>query len=213
MATRCTHLRTDGARCTMIAVNGNELCFYHESRLMRMRARPCPPSTFATVPLVSFIYPEDHGAILENVHAIARALARGDIDARIASVMDRLMNTALRTLRQGRNLEKTLTSDEMIRAFRVDDDGNFRVLDNSPEPSPEADEVPPQPAAISAISAEAATPATHPVSAVIKTKDLNRPIAAIGFKTRRNSTKLRAMALLFRPGHCPPAGFRLDLAE
>ena len=136
---RCTHLRINGARCAMPAANGGELCYDHESRRLRLRARPSLPSSFPTVPLVGFVYPEDHAAILENIHAISRALSLGEIDYRQASVMDRIMNTALRTLRQGKKLEETVTSKEMITHFRVDEDGNARAIDNPTESAAEPD--------------------------------------------------------------------------
>ena len=36
--TRCTHLKINGTRCTMPAASGRELCFHHESRMLRQRA-------------------------------------------------------------------------------------------------------------------------------------------------------------------------------
>jgi hypothetical protein len=157
--TRCTHLKINGARCTMPAVYNKDLCFHHESRLLRLRSRPTLPSTFATVPLVSFVYPEDHDCILENVHAIPRSLAHSEINDRTASVMDRLMNTALRTLRQGRKLEKTVMSDEMVRHFCLDPDGNPRATDPPAAPVPESVPEKAEPITIPAISAEAEEPA------------------------------------------------------
>ena len=104
------------------------------------------------------MYPEDHGAILENVHAIARAFVHSEIDDRKASILDRLMNTALRTLRQRPRLEKTVTSEEMIRHFRMDEDGNPRAIEPPTEvppakPEPVAETA--EPAILPAISAEA----------------------------------------------------------
>jgi hypothetical protein len=155
----------------MPAAYGKDLCFEHHSRLLRMRVKPATPDTFVTVPLVRFVYPEDHDCILENVHAVARALAHCAINDRVASVMDRLMNTALRTLRQGQKLEKTVTCDEMIRHFRLDGDGHPRAAEpvaypiadpivgppaeSAPQPIAEA----PQPAIIPVISAQAEEPA------------------------------------------------------
>ena len=156
--TRCTHLKINGTRCTMPAASGRELCFHHESRMLRQRARPCPPSTYLPNSVVPLVYPEDHGAILENVHAIARAFVHSEIDDRKASILDRLMNTALRTLRQRPRLEKTVTSEEMIRHFRMDEDGNPRAIEPPTEvppakPEPVAETA--EPAILPAISAEA----------------------------------------------------------
>jgi hypothetical protein len=147
----------------MPAVHDKDLCFEHDYRLHRLRAKPALPSTFVTVPLVRFVYPEDHDAILENVHSVARALGESIINDRVASVMDRLMNTALRTLRQGQKLEKTVTCDEMIRHFRLDGDGNRRAAEPAADPPAESAPEPiaktPQPAVIPAISAQAEEPA------------------------------------------------------
>jgi len=167
--TRCTHLRINGARCTMPAANGKDLCFTHESRLLRMRQRPTPPSTFVTMPLVSFVYPEDHDAILDNVYAIARSYDQGMIDDRKAAIMDRLMNTALRTLRQGLRIEKTVTSDEMIRHFRLDSDGNPRALPDGEQPcKPES----PEPASPQAIPEPVHDPGTVLPSITAQAEDL-----------------------------------------
>ena len=217
--TRCTHLRINGARCTMPAVNGKDLCFEHEYRLARLRAKPALPSTFVTVPLVSFVYPEDHDCILDNVHAISRALGESIINDRTASLMDRLMNTALRTLRQRQKLEKTITSDEIIRHVRLDPDGNPRATETTAEASPAPET--PEPTILPALSAEAEEPAEpdQPISSsqsselrrVVNSRNLSALLSTLA--EGRKLERLLSNTYIFRNGKLIVAPLRARAAQ
>jgi len=114
----------------MPAANDSELCFNHASRLRRMRVKPCPPSTWVTVPLISFVFADDENSVLENINATARAFDHQQIDYRQLHAVTNLMHLALKTVREGKKLEKTVTSKEMVRHFRVDNEGNaFAIPD------------------------------------------------------------------------------------
>jgi hypothetical protein len=160
---RCTHLRINGARCAMPAVHGKDLCFTHEARYMRLRSKPSLPNTFAQAPLVGFIYPEDHDSILENIHSICRAMDQSTIDYRNASVMERLMKTALSTINQRERL-KDKPPAETPRRIRYDEKANAYALDTvepgptSPDPASSAADPAAEPATLPSVTAVADQP-------------------------------------------------------
>lgn len=133
-AHRCRYVKTNGARCTAPALNRRELCFDHHRRLQmaRGRLRPSTPATFNMVPLVNFVWAEDHHSILFNLNEIAEALSRGIIDTRQAGAMTSIMRTCLKALRQMRDIEKAV---EPVRAY-VEQDGLPLVVPADPPAPP-----------------------------------------------------------------------------
>ncbi|HEX4006120.1 MAG TPA: hypothetical protein VHX60_08095 [Acidobacteriaceae bacterium] len=173
---RCRFVKTSGARCTTPALHHRELCFAHERRLnlVRGKLRPTPPATFNTVPLVNFVWAEDHHSILFNLNQIALALASGAIDAHQAGAMTSLMRTCLRTLRQMRAIESV---EEPVAAY-IDENGQPMALPTEAglDPAP-VDQATPQPdhptAAPASASASAPAPAPVPVPVPALSYDAN----------------------------------------
>jgi hypothetical protein len=133
---RCRFVKINGARCTQPALRRKELCFDHDFRLklMRGKCRATTPATFNTVPLVSFVWTEDHHSILHNLNQIATALATGVIDTHQAGAMTSLMRTCLKTLRQMRDIE----SIEPPVEDYADDHGQPMALpDSDPDDEPD----------------------------------------------------------------------------
>jgi hypothetical protein len=130
MQSRCRYTRINGARCTMPTLNGHELCYQHEERrrlaALKWRALPEPN---AAGPLVSFCYVEDHASILANLNAIAEAFANHQIDYRQASMLNHLMQTGLKTLRQMNVIENRIDAEEVVRDITYDDSGHPLAAD------------------------------------------------------------------------------------
>jgi len=124
---RCCHLSLSGARCTMPSLNGRDLCFNHDRRRREDLRKARPPFITRSVPLVSFVYMEDHAAILDNLNSIAQAFAQQSIDHRQASALTFLMHTALKTLRQMRDMETAVTPEQAPRDVVYDDKNQAKV--------------------------------------------------------------------------------------
>ncbi|HEY3836738.1 MAG TPA: hypothetical protein VGL72_09205, partial [Bryobacteraceae bacterium] len=114
---RCRFVRVNGARCRVPSKPGSDLCSDHHFRktYSRGRLRPCPPSTFNTVPLVRFAWADDHDSILFNCNQIALALVHDTINARQAGALNAVMHTAQRSLRQ-KFLHERFEAQERERA-------------------------------------------------------------------------------------------------
>lgn len=128
---RCCHIRTNGARCTMPALYGKNLCYDHFRRQQLQFKKPVLPEGCA--PLVSFAYMEDHHSILQNLNAIADAYARCFIDYRAASAANRLMLTALKTLAQMKRIEDQISAEEVARDVVSGERGELQA---PPDPAP-----------------------------------------------------------------------------
>ena len=131
---RCCHVKQNGARCTMPALHGHQLCCAHYQRQERLRRQPRAPQwSDHMVPIVLFNYMEDHASILANLNAAADAFARHDIDFRQLSAITRFFETCLRTLRQMHRVEETLAAEDMVRDVVTTDSGELQAL---PDPGP-----------------------------------------------------------------------------
>ncbi|MGD0368889.1 MAG: hypothetical protein ABSA94_15640 [Acidobacteriaceae bacterium] len=140
---RCRRVHLNGARCTMPAKHGGEVCYNHERHLRAVRrVRPILPDTTPLSPLVSFVYMEDHASILHNLNAIALSFAHHQIDHRQVGTLTYLMQTCLKTLRQMEQLETRPTLDEIVTDVVFDEhdqplaapDPQADALSASPEP-------------------------------------------------------------------------------
>jgi hypothetical protein len=133
MEFRCRYTRINGARCTMPALDGHDLCFQHQQRKRQARLKPILPEPNTAGPLVSSVYMEDHAAVLANLNAIAEAFARHSIDHRQVETLTYLMQTCLKTLRQMHELEADLKAEDAVRQV-VYDDGLALAADPAPAP-------------------------------------------------------------------------------
>jgi hypothetical protein len=99
---RCRFVKSNGARCTMPALRGKDLCFDHTFRVkaLRRRVRYLEIEAPLRVPLINYSWVEEHHAILHNLNEISLQLANGSIDTRQASAFTSLQRTCLKTLRQ-----------------------------------------------------------------------------------------------------------------
>ncbi|MGA7522084.1 MAG: hypothetical protein WBW84_06355, partial [Acidobacteriaceae bacterium] len=138
---RCRYLRINGARCRSAALDGQDLCFEHKLRKLRTARGRKPtllPATFNEIPLVSFAWVEDHTSILSNINHIIEAFAHGVIDHRQATAYACLMRTALKTLRQMRDLEDFAVKEKEKPAqrFELDECDLPLAIDESPRVPP-----------------------------------------------------------------------------
>jgi len=138
---RCRRVHLNGARCTMPAKHGGEVCYNHERHLRAVRrVRPILPDTTPLSPLVSFVYMEDHASILHNLNAIALSFAHHQIDHRQVGTLTYLMQTCLKTLRQMEQLETRPTLDEIVTDVVFDDQDQPLAAPDPPSdlpPTPE----------------------------------------------------------------------------
>jgi hypothetical protein len=162
---RCCHLRLNGARCTMPSLRGKTLCYDHDRRERRERFKPHLPELFPTAPLLSFAYMEDHASILNNINSIADAFARHAIDYRQVGPLTRLMQTALKTLRQMHVIEKEVAAEDSVRDVSYDEYHQGHAIDE-PVTGPASPETPNPESAIPASTESAsAHPANPPTAA------------------------------------------------
>jgi len=174
--TRCRYIRINGARCTIPALKGHDLCFDHQRRKLHKTRllKAALPETFATIPLVGFAWVEDHASILHNINVIVEALARSAIDLRQAATMNSLQRTALKTLRQMHDLEALRArenQEEPVRDFVLDECELPLAIPDRPVSAPvarEADEkesaAPERAVPDSAPSDSACLPSTAPLA-------------------------------------------------
>jgi hypothetical protein len=201
---RCRRVALSGARCTMPAKHGGELCYNHErhSRLTRVR-RPILPDTDIREPLVRFAYMEDHASILHNLNAIAQAFANNQIDHRQVGVLTYLMQTCLKTLRQMHELETRPALDEIVTDVVYDDQDLPLAVD--PQTDPPSDPIPDPPTAIAAdspspepfacaplspepldLQAVAAAPERCPLTAIRRLEALSAPSSRLQAVSRQS---------------------------
>lgn len=183
MDNRCAYLSLNGARCTMPALRGANLCFHHDRLRALARVKPSYPGARPTVPLVSFSYMDDHTSILANLNAIARAFAEHHIDHRQVTALTYLMQTSLKTLRQMKQLETAIIAEEMPTDVVYDQDnqplaapkpGSVPESEATPEPGSEPAAEPalpftPDPQPASAPAPDAILPASFQTLAENKT--------------------------------------------
>jgi hypothetical protein len=137
MESRCRYTRINGARCTMPALNGHDLCFQHQQRKRQAQRKPVPSDPKAPGPLVNLVYMDDHTSVLANLNAIAEAFAYGLIDHHQLGALTRLMQTCLKTLHQ----KHELSFDEegrgkVVQEVTYDEDGLALAVDPPPAPEP-----------------------------------------------------------------------------
>lgn len=135
---RCCHVRINGARCTMPAVNGAEFCYHHQTlrTFKMMRPQPTPPKWLST-PLFRLRYPDDYNDLIFNAHLALDAFARHDIDHRQLTTVVHQIETVRKCLlaaerhkkAQGRIEEK----ETLVTEFRRDKDGELLAI---PDPAP-----------------------------------------------------------------------------
>ena len=136
MESRCRYTRINGARCTMPALNGHELCYQHQQRKRHAQRKPVPSDPKAPGPLVNLVYMDDHTSVLANLNAVAEAFAYGLIDHRQVGALTRLMQTCLKTLHQKHELRfEEEGSGKVVQEVTYDEDGLALAVD--PPPAPE----------------------------------------------------------------------------
>ena len=136
MESRCRYTRINGARCSMPALNGHDLCFEHQQRKRQAQRKPAPSDPKAPGPLVNLVYMDDHTSVLANLNAIAEAFAYGLIDHHQLSALTRLIQTCLKTLRQKHDLEVNIHSTDRVHEVTYDEDGLPLAVDPPPDPAP-----------------------------------------------------------------------------
>lgn len=130
-ATRCRHVKINGARCTMPSWKDNGLCFEHNYRWEQQLRRPAPTrQTFS--PGIPFVWVEDEASVLHNLNLIAKALGDSEIDHRQAAVMTCVQRTCLRTLRQREERLQSEEEPEPIVADCVEEDGGQLLVPPDP---------------------------------------------------------------------------------
>ena len=206
-ATRCCHIRLNGARCTMPAIDGKDFCFNHDRLRVRARSKPCPPPTthWTSTPLVDFHVPETRDDILDSLYCATDAFARHMIDHRQLAVLGKQMELMLRTIRENeRQKEKIrqLEQEPPITRVRYEADGTpIAYRDDQPEPQPTPAPAPdpdPQPQA----TQDSAQPAILPtVTACVEEPGLTSapsvvfPICAPSKRSLGGSSAHRARAI------------------
>ena len=88
---RCCHIKLNGARCTMPAVNSKDFCFTHDIRRLRADMKPmAPPTTrYTEAPLFALRFPETYDDIVEISHSALDAFVRHQIDYRQLTTVSR----------------------------------------------------------------------------------------------------------------------------
>ena len=136
MESRCRYTRINGARCSMPALNGHDLCFQHQQRKRQAQRKPAPSDPKAPGPLVNLVYMDDHTSVLANLNAIAEAFAYGLIDHRQVSALTRLIQTCLKTLHQKKELNCYEKPGDPVLEVTYDEDGLPLAVDPPPDPAP-----------------------------------------------------------------------------
>lgn len=136
MESRCRYTRINGARCSMPALNGHELCFQHLERKRQAQRKPVPSDPKATGPLVNLVHMDDHASVLANLNAIAEAFVYGLIDHRQLSALTRLMQTCLKTLHQKQEHNWHEKPDAHLFDVTYDEDGLALAVEPPPAPAP-----------------------------------------------------------------------------
>jgi hypothetical protein len=143
MESRCRYTRINGARCSMPALNGHDLCYEHHERKRQAQRKPVPSDPKASGPLVHLVYMDDHTSVLANLNAVAEAFAYGHIDHRQLSALTRLMQTCLKTLHQREEHICSEKAHNPVHEVTYDEDGFALAVDPPPAPAP-AEEVKPK---------------------------------------------------------------------
>ena len=135
---RCCHVKINGARCTMPAVNGAEFCYHHDSlrTLKRMRPQPAPPKWLST-PLFHLRYPDNYEDLVFNSHLAIDAFARHEIDYRQLTAATRhfeMIRKCLIAAERHKKLHGRIEETETtVTEFRRGEDGELLAL---PDPAP-----------------------------------------------------------------------------
>jgi hypothetical protein len=191
---RCCHLSHAGARCTMPALRGKDLCYRHGHREKVLRVKPAVPDNFPLAPIVTFEYMDDHDSVMANLNAIADAFSRHAINHAQVSSLTYLMNTALKTLRQMSEIETKITAEEIVRDVVYNDlDQPQAIPDPEPVPEPGLEPEPPEqvlPIRNPGCSLHASSPAkTTPQPTTIHTLNATADPNPIVVHTYKNSKK------------------------
>lgn len=146
MAKTCTYVRVSGVRCGMIAMNGEDLCYYHlrddenrhiAERNMELQARMPKLRHIAQieVPLL-----EDAATIQNVITEVIRALAQRTISRHEAALMLYGLQTASSNLRsiQQPKAEEVITEVPEKLGSTVQRERMLRILDEYYERHPEA---------------------------------------------------------------------------
>lgn len=136
MESRCRYTRINGARCSMPALNGHELCFQHLERKRQAQRKPVPSDPKASGPLVNLVHMDDHASVLANLNAVAEAFVYGLIDHRQLSALTRLMQTCLKTLHQKQEHNWHEKPDAHLFDVTYDEDGLALAVEPPPAPAP-----------------------------------------------------------------------------
>ena len=136
---RCCHVRINGARCTMPAVNGDEFCYHHSTlrTLKRMRPKPTLPKWLST-PLFHLRYPDNYDDLLFNAHLALDAFARHEIDFRQLTTITHqieMVRKCLAAAERHKKLQGHIEEKEaLVTEFRRGEDGELLAL---PDPGPD----------------------------------------------------------------------------
>ncbi len=209
---RCCHVKINGARCTMPAVNGAEFCYHHDSlrTLKRMRPQPAPPKWLST-PLFHLRYPDNYEDLVFNSHLAIDAFARHEIDYRQLTAATRhfeMIRKCLIAAERHKKLHGRIEETETtVTEFRRGEDGELLAL---PDPAP-APPAPPEPLPAASLDQTAAPPDPLPVAnsdqseAPPESKAPARPEPA-----RENPAPPQALSLPpLPPYHLGPGGIRI----
>lgn len=157
---RCCHVKMNGARCTMPAVNGNQFCYQHGTlrTLKRMRPMPTPPKWLST-PLFSLRYPETYDDLVFNAHLALDAFVRHDIDFRQLTTVTHqieVVRKCMAAAERHNKLQGRLNKEVLVTELRPDPEQEGGLLafpdsPSAPQPaqelaSPALPEVQPNPA-------------------------------------------------------------------
>ena len=139
---RCCHVKINGARCTMPAVNGAEFCYHHDTlrTLKRMRPQPPAPEQLSTL-LFHLRYPDNYEDLVFNSHLAIDAFARHEIDYRQLTAATRhfeMIRKCLVALERQKKLQGHIEETETtVTEFRHGEDGELLAL-TDPAPAPPA---------------------------------------------------------------------------
>ena len=141
MAIRCCHVKLNGARCTMPAVNGNEFCFHHiQLRTVRKRKPIAPDYTkFVKAPFFSIRLPETYEDLVVISYLALDAFSRYSIDYKQFSTITRQLELVRRCMvsaEHHKKLQGRLDKESIVTDVRPDEDGDWIALPDS-ETSPE----------------------------------------------------------------------------
>ena len=101
----CTHIKVTGVRCGSPALRGEQFCYFHQRMLRTVKGPPASRVHHAALL-------EDEKSIQASLMEVVNALLRGTIELKLAELILRALNTAVRNIRR---VHFGLHTDDMVK--------------------------------------------------------------------------------------------------